>query len=60
MNDEREDLLKYLQEKKDALRAAIRRPSNEDSPGSTRFFMQGQLDAYMNVIAFITSGGKLR
>lgn len=55
MNDEKEDLLKYLHEKKDAIRLALKNIQDVD----LRNVMKGQLDAYLNVIAFIMSEGKL-
>ena len=63
MTDEKEELLRWLQEKRDVLRFSLK---EADNPTHLRKdlnitnVMKGQLDAYSTVIAFIMSEGKIR
>lgn len=55
-NEERDTLLEYLNERKENLRNGLKHVTDTD----LKNVMKGQLDTYMNVIAFIMSDGKLR
>lgn len=55
-NEERDTLLEYLNERKENLRNSLKHVTDTD----LKNVMKGQLDTYMNVIAFIMSDGKLR
>lgn len=59
MTDEREELMRFLQDKKDALRFALKNVEQKKDVDLINV-MKGQLDAYSTTIAFILSGGKLK
>ena len=58
MKDAKEELLRWLQEKRDILRFTLKNPEEKDE--ALRNVMKGQLDAYSSVLAFISSEGRLR